>query len=871
MEIRRACIALLLAITCLGAQGIPTPTKFFGFEPGADRELFTYEQLIDYLERVDEASDRLDIREIGRSPEGRIMYVCLISAAENLARLDELRNINQQLTWNVELDAATLARFQEEGRVFVLGTLSMHSDEVGPSQAAPLIAYEAATTNDPELIAILSETVYMMVPCHNPDGMDMVVNNYHKYKGTEYEGADLPGVYHKYVGHDNNRDFVTLTQTDTKAISSIVSHDWMPQVLVEKHQMGYTSPRYFVPPMHDPIAENVDAEVFNWTWVFGSAMVRDMTNQGLKGVSQHAIFDDYWPGSTETPIWKGVISLLTEAASARLATPLYVEPTELVGRGKGLSEYKKSINMLDPWPGGWWRLSDIVDYEIASTWSILRTAAEQREKILAFRNEVSRRAVEQGRSEAPVYFILPVSQQHDVGELAGIVDLLHEHGVQVHRLTEDLIVDGCTMQAGDVVVSLAQPYRAFIKEVLEAQRYPERHYTPGGKLIEPYDITSWSLPLHRGVTAWEIERLHPEVEAVWELVSPEESFALWDGNPPGSWTAVLLDGRRNESFDLVFRAVKAGLVVHRLTEALIVDGVEYPAGSFIMPRNSRQEKMQQILLDALAAPPLFFTSSEPKYNSYQVKMPRIALVESWFHDMDAGWTRFVLDSYGVLFTVLRPDDIAEGNLSKKFDVILMPDVSEAVLEKGRWKMRDGTYAISDYPPEYTKGMEKEGKEALVAFVNGGGRIVSWGRSGRVFLGTLSLDETEFILPIDDRAEDLQKQGLSCPGSLVRIILDPDHPLTQGLPDELGVFYRARPVYQTRIPDLGTDRRVVAWFPERDLLLSGYADKAELLGGKAALVWTEKGKGEIIFMAFGPQFRASTSASYKLLWNSLLIP
>ena len=92
-----------------------------------------------------------------------------------------------------------------------------------------------------------------------------------------------------------------------------------------------------------------------------------MTAEGLAGVSQHYIFDDYWPGSTETCIWKNVIGFLTEAASARTATPIYIEPTELRVSGKGLSEYKKSINMLLPWEGGWWRLGDIVEYEIVST------------------------------------------------------------------------------------------------------------------------------------------------------------------------------------------------------------------------------------------------------------------------------------------------------------------------------------------------------------------------------------------------------------------------------------------------------------------------------------------------------------------------
>ncbi len=871
MLIRRVLLSLFALTVFLGARNLPTPKSHFGFVPGTDRELFTYEELISYLKLADDASDRVALREIGRSPEGRPMYVCFISAPENLVRLDELRTINQQLAWNTDLDSATRARYLKEGRVFVLGTLSMHSGEVGPSQAAPLIVYEAATTNDPARLAILAETVYMMVPCHNPDGMDMVVKNYHKYKGTEYEGADLPGIYHKYVGHDNNRDFVTLHQTDTKAISSIYSRDWMPQVMVEKHQMGYTAPRYFVPPMHDPIAENVDAELWNWTWIFGSEMVRDMTSQGLKGVSQHNLFDDYWPGSTETSLWKGVISLLTEAASVRGATPMYVEPTELVGGVKGLAEYKKSINMADPWPGGWWRLADIVRYEVASTWSILRTAASHRPDILAFRSDVSRRAVAQGRSQAPAYFVMPVSRQHDAGELAGIVDLLHEHGVKVHRLSSDLILEDRTLHSGDVVVSLAQPYRAFIKEVMEAQQFPERHYTPGGKLIKPYDVTTWSLPLQRGVTAWQVDRVNPTLDAACELINSDVPFTTWDRTLPGSWSAVLLDGRRNESFEVVFRAVKAGMAVQRLTEALTVNDVEYPSGSFLLPKNAKRLTAQQELLATLTAPPLFFTTATPKPKSIPVKLPRIALVESWFHDMDAGWTRFILDNYGVSYTVLRPDGIAKAGLAKKFDIIFMPDEAKSVLEKGRWEESDGTLVISDYPPEYTKGMGDEGKEALLAFVDGGGRIVTWGRSGRLFLGTQKLGETEFILPIKDLAKDLEKEGLYCPGSLIRIKLNRDHPMTLGLPDELGVFYRARPVWETRIPDLGTDRRIVAWFPERDLLLSGYAAKVELLGGKAALVWANKGKGEIIFIAFGPQFRASTSASYKLLWNSLLIP
>lgn len=362
-KILLACaIALILPISLISqTSNLPTPESHFGFKPGADRELFNYQPLIDYLQILAEKSPRVAMVEIGESPMGLTMYATFLSSEENIKNLNNLKKINQDLAIGTDLTTAEVAYAVKNGKVFVMATLSMHSGEVAPSQSAPLIAYEVATTSDPDLLSWLDDVVYMIIPCHNPDGMDMVVNYYKKNKGTKYEGSSLPEVYHKYVGHDNNRDFVTLTQSDNKAIARAYSKTWMPQILVEKHQMGSTGPRYFVPPMHDPIAENVDEQIWNWTRIFGSNMSKDMSNLNLAGVSQQYLFDDYWPGSTETAIWKNVIGMLTEAASVQTATPIYVEKSELRVGGKGLGEYKKSINMPLPWEGGWWKLSDIIE------------------------------------------------------------------------------------------------------------------------------------------------------------------------------------------------------------------------------------------------------------------------------------------------------------------------------------------------------------------------------------------------------------------------------------------------------------------------------------------------------------------------------
>jgi hypothetical protein len=861
-------MAMLFSVMGLVAQdaSYTLPADFFGFEPGSDRNLFTYEQLIEYLQKLDGESDRIHLEQIGASPMGRPMYIAFISSEENIARLEDYKTINRELALNPNLGKDELQEMIQNGKVFVLGTLSMHSSEVAPSQAAPLIAFDYATTKDPKKVEWLNNVVYMMVPNHNPDGMDLVVKNYLKYKGTKYEGASLPSVYHKYVGHDNNRDFVILSQEDTKAIARIFNQTWFPQVMVEKHQMGSTGPRYFVPPNHDPLAENVPAGIFDWIGVFGQHMATDITADGLAGVAQHFEFDNYWPGSTETCIWKNVIGFLTEAASAQTATPIYIEPTELGVGGKGLAEYKKSTNMLLPWEGGWWRLGDIVNLELSSTASILKTASLYREDILTFRNRMCREQVELGRTESPYYYIMP-REQHDQGELVNLVNLMKEQGVDVFTMDQQVILDGKIYKAGDVVIPLAQPFRSFIKEVMETQEYPERHYTPGGELIEPYDITSWSLPLHRQVASYEIDKRSKELEGSLSII--EGAYDLKVEKPQG--TTLVLPVTSNESYRAVFQALKKGMKVERLVGGTELSGETYGAGSFIVHQGSKKGDWDE-LIQSLPFQPGEHLDNRA-LNTSPVKMPRIALVETWFHDMDAGWTRFLFDSYHIPYTVVHPGDFQKTELAQLYDVIIFPDNDKEILMTGKQKSGE-SYYMGSYPPDYVKGIGKEGFEKLMTFSDEGGTVIAWGRSVRLFEGMLKIKhkdtEEEFNLPFRDISPDLVKAGLSIPGSLIKVDLVADHPLTLGMPESIGVFSRGRPVFATSVPKFDMDRRVIGTYPEKDLLMSGYASGEEKMANKAALIWMEKGKGQFVMYGFGPQFRASTQASFKLLFNAILL-
>jgi len=876
--------AVFFLFTILTGQGQISsnlePAKYFGFQPGTDRELIDYNQLIAYLGKLDEQSPRMKMEEIGVSPLGKKMYVVFISSEKNIQQLDRLGEINRKLALEANLSDQERNQLITEGKVFVLATLSMHSEEVGPSQAAPIIAWDLVNLQKPEMKEWLDQVVFMIVPCHNPDGMQMVVENYRKYKGTKYEGCSLPGVYHKYVGHDNNRDFISLSQEDTRAIDQLYSKKWFPQVMIEKHQMGATDVRYFVPPPHDPIAENVNEAIWNWMRVFGSAMAKDMTAAGLAGVTQQYLFDDYWPGSTETAIWKNMIGMLTECASANVASPLWIEKNEMRVDGKGLGEYKKSINMTLPWPGGWWRLGDIVKYEIESTWSLLRTAAVYRADILKLRNDLCRKEVINGRTLAPAYYILPASQP-DQSELVNLVNLLDQHGIQIYELASDIKINNLLFHKGDIAIPLAQPFRPFIKEVMEKQVFPERHYTPGGEMIRPYDITSWSLPLHRSLKCTELQKPDSLLDAALRKVTIPFTLRISQIVPSGKNT-VLLNATNNGSFAAVFSALAEGLKVERTGSVVTLGEKTYPAGSFVISAGKDSRDALNKMVQSLTYEPAF-TDHANLSVLQPVRLPSVALVESWFHDMDAGWTRFILDQYHIPYEVIRPSDLADPKKEIKADVLIFPDQDKSVLMEGKYKRGSDSYMTADYPPEYTKGMGKEGLEKVLRFMNQGGRIVAWGRSVSLFEGMLEIKEKaagkdkaekeekeEFVLPFRDISENLSKAGLVCPGSLMKVDFLTDHPLTYGMPPSTGVFYRGRPAFRTFVPGFDMDRRVIGSFPERNILLSGYCSKEELLSELPAVILISKGKGQLILFSFSPVFRASMQGTYKLLFNAILM-
>lgn len=854
---------LLVAPVPSPAQEIPSPEDFLGRRVGEDRYLAPYPAVLDYLRTLDAASERLSIELAGKSTLDNDVVVLVLTSEENQLNLDRYREIARRLAHPEGLGAEEARRLADEGKAIVLVTCTIHSTEVGSTQMVMEFAHQVATSDDPELAGWLDDVILLVVPSINPDGQIMVVDWYDEYLGTEYEGGRMPWLYHHYVGHDDNRDFYQLTQKESRIVNDILYHRWFPQVFLDEHQMGSTGPRMFVPPHADPVAPEVHSLVFRQVDLLGTAMSLRLEEAGKLGVGHDMIYDSYWPGGTRnTAWWKNVTGLLTEVASARIATPIYVDPGELQGGRKGLPEYDRRSNFPSPWPGGWWRLRDIVDYELIATRSLLESSSRYRRELLVNFYRMAREAIERGKSEPPNAFVVPPGQ-HDPVAAARLVELLILHGVEVRR-AEAAFTSGLTaFPAGSYVIPAAQPYRAFLLTMLRPQRYPEVVPYEGGPIYPPYDVTSWSLPVAMGVEIHEAERpLTAELQPIDAPVPPETGPAESAG---GHLIA--------HSADSAVIALNRFLAAKKEVYWLGAPTAGGTAGDIYLPPGSlAPEELERLATELHLA--VRGLETRPRGKAFRVERTRVGLYKPWVASMDEGWTRYLLERYEVPFVNLSNEDMRSGRFRDQIDVLLLPDVDKSTIAKGRPEGGRSGRVWTPMPPPYGGGIEKgdgedekyEGGKHLKEWIESGGTAVALDSSSAYLIELLEL-------PVTDVLDEASSERFNCPGSMLRILVDTGHPLGFGLRPEEAAYFASSPAFRTRLPDARFERRVVARYPddEKDILVSGYLKGGELIEKRAAVVELEVGEGKVVLIGFRPQHRAQPYRTFKLLFNALFLP
>ncbi len=842
--------ALLLAQT--------SPEKFLGFKVGDDRKLADYSQIKGYFEQLAQESPRLELLNIGKSTLGKTMIMAIITTEDNMAELGRYKEITKKLKDARTLSSEAAAKLAQEGKVILLITCNIHATEIASSQMSMELAYKLVSGNTPfDADKMLKEVIVLLVPTTNPDGEQMVTEWYRKYVGTEYEGGRMPWLYHHYAGHDNNRDWFMFNLTETRAVSNVLYHEWFPQIHIDEHQMGSTGARLFIPPFMDPPVPNVQPLLWRGVNLCGVNMAYDLEKEGYTGVVHGRSFTGWWIGACDDTSWlHNVIGLLSEMASVNVATPIYIEPNEIPK-----SYYEKRMNFPNPWPGGWWRLRDLVDYELTLSFSLIKTAYLHKKDLLHNFYVMNKNAVEGKEFDGPFAFVIP-KDQHDYLTALRMLNILMMGGVEIHQAEEDFIAGQKFYPAGSFVVLMTQPYRPYAQALLEKQTYPDMRQYEGGPPIPPYDNAGWTLPLQMGIACHKIDRpFEAKLKKIDKLTYPEAAA------PSENSAYLVLDSALNSSYGMVFALLKKKAEVHRALQQIKTDDYNVPAGSFIIKNDSKVQKILSELTKKWHIIPHQLESIDG-IKAVPIKEPRIGVYQSYMSNMDEGWTRYALDDFSISFITLHNKDIKESKkdgLKSKIDVLIFASEMPELIINGKLPPghRWARY-FTPLPPEYQGGIGKEGVEAIKTFVEEGGILVTLNEA-------CNFAFKEFNVPARNALEKVSRSKFFCPTSLLRIKVAQNTPIGFGMSEETAAMFSNSLAFDTWIPSGTVDRKVVAHFPADNILLSGWLLGEEYLARKAAVVDVKYKKGRIILIGIRCQNRAQTHGTYKFLFNAMLYP
>ena len=757
------------------SAAVPSPRDVIGFTPGDDRKLASWAQIVDYFKRLERASNRVKFQELGKTTLGRPFVLAIISSPANLANLERFKEIQRKLadprTFNS--NDAEAEKLIAEGKTIVMITCGIHSTEVGGNLVSMNIAHRLASDDSPETREILERCIVLLVPSLNPDGNDIVKNWYDKTLGTPAEGTNPPELYHHYTGHDNNRDWYAFTQVETQLTVDKVHNVWHPQIVHDIHQQGETGSRFFLPPYVEPWEPNVPPIIQAGVNFMGSTMAWELAGEGKAGVVINGVYDAWTPARAYQH-YHGGIRILSETASARIASPTTV-PFDKLTPQVNVDPKVRSWNFPLVWPGGEWKLANIVDYMQAGAFALMRNAARYRERWLRDFYLVGKDAVREPRPGEPFAFLIaplsPPTFWREQG-LRALESILIRGAVEIKETGESFEADGKRYSAGTKIILMRQPYGRFAKTLLERQKYPDLREYPGGPPRRPYDVTAHTLPLLMGVNVI-------RVQTAFRL--PKEPSSFLDRAPA--------EGK------------KVG--------------------------------------------------------------PSVGLYRSYAASMDEGWTRWIFDRFGswinwfkLTYQPLRDDELRDGNLHVKYDVIVIPAQTSQQILNGLSKER--------FPADISGGLGQAGVDALKKFVEDGGTVITLNEASQFAIDHLGV-------PVRNVLEGVPAKDFYCPGSILKIKVDTNNPITRDAPmldsskDESIAWVEGSLAFEPT----SDDARLIARFADaKELLLSGWLLGGEKMAGKGAIVDVKRGKGRVIMFAFRPQYRGQSIATLPFLFNAI---
>jgi hypothetical protein len=884
MKIRSMSVALLAAGALAASAAVQSPEQFFGFRIGSDKKLARWDKIVDYMQMVASNSDRVRFRNLGPTTSGNPFVLMEISSAENLRNLDRIKALERKLYF--QGGAPTDAERDEifsSGKSVVFITNAIHATEIGASQMVVELVHDLATSDSPRVKKILDNTVLLLVPCLNPDGQIMVTDWYNKNLGTPSEASPLPYLYHPYTGHDNNRDMYLFSQRESRMAAEVLWHEWFPAIWLDEHQQGTSGPRIFTMPATDPINPNVDPLIYRLNGVYGQSQAAALEAEGKTGIIFNSTYTNFWQGAMAwAGWWHNQVGLLTEVASARIATPVIqqkADPTRAAststpatgGRSAATganapsdfeSERRRAFEHPDdplpaprditarteyprPWLGGKWTLRDIVDYELIATNALLEAAADSRETLLHQIYNINRNTIEAGKKgelgqdkDKLFAVLIPADEQHDPNEVIDLVDKLLIAGVEVYRAQGGFKQEDKSYAAGTYVIPFNQVFARYAKDLLEKQTYPEVRRAPNAPAEAPYDVSAWSLGMQFGVKTEFAKSALPGTLVLDKVASTPKPVLSVINSGPNAWR-------------FPYNGATSAMIVNRLLKA----GAKVSLTKGEMPYalvSTKPEIWKKATEGFDVRPDVKAPATTPALAT-TLNAPRVAIYQSYDPSMDEGWTRWVLDHYQWDYTRLHNEDIKTGKLRTKFDAIILPDQRANAIMDGL-----------DYKTiveQYRGGIGETGWESLRQFVADGGTLVALGEASNLLLEKMPL-------AVKDLKKTVTRDQHFAPGTIVNLQVDTANPIGRGLAPDTWAFYINSPFFQLTEGFSSQKVSVAARYPNTKVNASGWLRGEDLMYGRAAVVTVEMNPGKLVLFGIRPQHRAQTHATFGMLFNAL---
>ena len=700
---------------------LTSPKKFFGFDVGADYQLINYTKFVQYMQQLAKESDRMDLDTIGKSEEGRPQIMAIISSPENLKNKEHYRQISERLSRAEGLTDAQAHALAKEGKVVFWIDGGLHATEVLGAQQMIETVWQFVNGDDEETRRFRNDCIILVTPA-NPDGMELVSNWYIRSPDSlQRSTGNIPRLYEKYAGHDDNRDSYMNNLAETRNVSRVMYMEWYPQIMYNHHQAGPAGAVMFAPPFRDPMDYNLHPLMKSGLDYIGAAIAQRAIQEGKGGVTSRtgSSYSTWWNGGFRTAAYfHNQLGILTETIG---------NPTpETVPFAPGWQ--LPSADLMLPVKPGVWHFRQSIDYSVTANKAIADLASRYRETWLYNIYAMGKDAIEKGSTDTwtmwprkliavadsmgtdgrggrltgnaggggrgggggggggrggrggaggadveqnrywqmlhspesrdPRGYILSADQR-DFGTATKFVQTLQRTGIDVLRASAAFTVKGKQYPAGSFIVKTAQAFRPMVIDLFEPQDHPDDFAYPGAPPTRPYDNAGWTLAFQMGV---EFDRILDAFDGPFVKVKPTDLVSPVARTVAAGGEAYLIDPMQNDAVVMANRLFKANINVFRTTSAGSV-----PLGTWVVPRGGAADA---IVADAASKLGLKVTTGARPANVSQLHAPRVGLVDRYGGNMPAGWTRYVLEHFEVPFKDVYPKELDAGNLNSKFDVLV---------------------------------------------------------------------------------------------------------------------------------------------------------------------------------------------------------